>query len=145
MTRSVKSKPKARYVPYPSLDDPGFNEAIARKYEFNRFVSSGSAPSVTCERSSFSLTSQQRIAAAFMSPFTPYNGLLVFHGTGTGKTCTAITIAEQFNTVFQKRHYVLCSSALKDNFKRQIFDETKENQCTGSAYLQKDNPTSQER
>lgn len=144
MTRSVKSKPKARYVPYPSLDDPGFNEVIARKYEFNRFVSSGSAPSVTCERSSFSLTSQQRIAAAFMSPFTPYNGLLVFHGTGTGKTCTAITIAEQFNTVFQKRHYVLCSSALKDNFKRQIFDETKENQCTGSAYLQKDNPTSQE-
>ena len=66
----------------------------------------------------------------------------MFHGTGTGKTCTAITIAEQFANVFFKQHYVLCASALKDNFKRQIFDETKAHQCTGATYKDASNPAS---
>jgi hypothetical protein len=115
------------------MESPNFNRVIASKYEFNRFVSQ-KEPTTSCESLSFALTSQQRIAAAFLSPYTPYNGLLIYHGTGTGKTCTAITIAEQFKNHFNKRHYVLCASSLKDNFKRQIFDETKANQCTGNAY-----------
>ena len=26
---------------------------------------------------------------------TPYNGLLLFHGLGTGKTCSAISVCEE--------------------------------------------------
>lgn len=29
-----------------------------------------------------------------MSPSTPYKSLFLFHGLGTGKTCSAIAIAE---------------------------------------------------
>ena len=32
----------------------------------------------------------------FISPLSPYNNLLIYHKTGTGKTCTMITIIEQF-------------------------------------------------
>ena len=28
----------------------------------------------------------------FMSPYAPYRGLLVIHGTGVGKTCTGLTL-----------------------------------------------------
>ena len=30
-----------------------------------------------------------------MSAQTPYNSLLLYHGLGTGKTCSAITVAEE--------------------------------------------------
>lgn len=36
------------------------------------------------------------ISKNYISPDTPYNGILVFHQTGVGKTCTAISIAEGF-------------------------------------------------
>jgi hypothetical protein len=42
----------------------------------------------------FALKSQQVFVANFMNPTTPYTGMLIFHGTGTGKTCAAIAIAE---------------------------------------------------
>jgi type I site-specific restriction-modification system R (restriction) subunit len=32
----------------------------------------------------------------FINPDTPYKGLLVFHGTGTGKTCAVLAVAEKF-------------------------------------------------
>ena len=38
----------------------------------------------------FNLTNSQKFLKTFMSPYTPYNSLLVYHGTGVGKTCTSI-------------------------------------------------------
>ena len=41
---------------------------------------------------------------------TPYNGLLLFHGVGVGKTCSSITIAEGFKDYLEekkKKVYVL--------------------------------------
>lgn len=105
------------YVAYPDLDDPNFNGTIAQKKEFNPAKAAHSA---------FALTASQRRVRNFLSPSTPYNGILLFHATGTGKTCSAITIAEQFSSLFVKKHFVLLpSSTLKDNFKQQIFDATK--------------------
>jgi superfamily II DNA or RNA helicase len=36
----------------------------------------------------------QRIVREFMSPDSPFRGLLLFHGLGVGKTCAAIAVAE---------------------------------------------------
>jgi hypothetical protein len=44
----------------------------------------------------FNLKSQQVFLSNYVNTNTPYTGLLVFHGTGTGKTCGAIAIAENF-------------------------------------------------
>lgn len=127
------------YVPYPLLDDPKFNSVLSNKKEFTVKANHQQT------KQSFSLTVWQRFVKNYLSPSTPYNGILLFHGTGTGKTCTAISIAEQFS--FKKPHLVLLPPNLEHGFKKQIFDVTKlvveksggidfDNvpQCTGSKY-----------
>lgn len=39
---------------------------------------------------------QQEILSNLINPDTPYKGLLVYHGVGTGKTGGAISVAEKF-------------------------------------------------
>lgn len=101
-------------------------------------------PSASCEPTTFTLTPHQRFLRNFMSPYTPYRTLLLFHGVGVGKTCSVITIAEQFkpsvlgsSSSQKQKVLVILPSSLKDNFKRQLFDISKlDNQCTGNTYLQ---------
>lgn len=141
------------YVPYPKYDDVDFNEIIYAKKEFNRSYRDGSLitsyknvdfddlSKSKCSQVDFKLTPNQKFIKNFLSPLTPYNGILLFHSVGVGKTCTAISIAEQYHQLYQKPILVILSSALIDNFKKQIFDITKydvmtnqSNLCTGTSY-----------
>lgn len=101
-----------------------------------------------CEASSsgFKLQSQQRFLRRVLSPDSPTQSVLVVHGTGTGKTCTAIQIAEEYiiRPEFQyQKVLVIASSPVQDSFAREIFDITRVNpenfleskQCTGRRYL----------
>ena len=141
------------YVPYPWMDEPGFDEAIMRKREFYEHrmlpVPHGADANTlwqdTCAPpDGFKLTPSQLFTRNFVSPRTPYNGLLLFHGVGVGKTCSAITIAEQFP---DRRVLVLTRPALQDGFRNNIYDVRRvprradgtldfENttQCTGTTY-----------
>jgi hypothetical protein len=96
----------------------------------------------------FKLQAQQRFLRRVMSPDSPTQNLLMVHGTGTGKTCTAIQIAEEYilRPEFQdKRVLVLANPAVQDNFRTQIFDISRvsvdadglllSKQCTGRRYL----------
>jgi hypothetical protein len=137
------------FVPYPERDNPDFNKVIASKKEFAIHTQDIQGKPSTCDVATrFRLTPNQKIIKGFLSPNTPYNGVLLFHGTGTGKTCSAISMAEQFNSVFTKKHLVLVSGNLKDNFKKEVFDAAKiatrpdggldlDNipGCTGSRYV----------
>ena len=136
-----------KLIPYPEYDDVNFNKKIFQKKEFNRNkinVKSSDYENESkkrCSTTSFSLTPNQRFIKSFLSPSTPYNGLLIYHGVGLGKTCTAISIAEQYHDIYNKKVLVILSSTLVDNFKKQIFDITKydlkthsSNLCTGTKY-----------
>ena len=46
-------------------------------------------------KKSFELSPHQNFIRNFLSEYTPYNGVLLYHGLGTGKTCSAIGIAEE--------------------------------------------------
>ncbi len=96
----------------------------------------------------FKLQPQQRFLRRVLSPDAATQGLLMVHGTGTGKTCTAIQIAEEYvlRPEFQdKRVLVLANPSVQDNFKSQIFDIDRvsidpdglmlSKQCTGRRYL----------
>lgn len=97
----------------------------------------------------FSLQSQQKFLRRVLSPDSPTRSLLMVHGVGTGKTCTAIQIAEEYilRPEFQeKKVMVLASRAVQENFRTQIFDMSRANldskthilsskQCTGRRYL----------
>ena len=96
----------------------------------------------------FKLQNYQRFLRRVLSPDSPVRCLLMVHGTGSGKTCTAIQIAEEYiiRPEFQdKRVLVLAKPAVQDNFKSQIFEMSKvtvdpdgillSKQCTGRRYL----------
>ena len=96
----------------------------------------------------FKLQAQQRFLRRVLSPDSPTQNLLMVHGVGSGKTCTAIQIAEEYilRPEFQdKRVLVLANPAVQDNFRTQIFDISRvsvdadglllSKQCTGRRYL----------
>jgi hypothetical protein len=84
---------------------------------------------------SFELTRMQLVVRNFLAPGTPYNGLIMFHGTGVGKTCTAVTVAEQFKDRLHRGVIVLMRPGLRDNFQRTVFDigRVKQQQQQGAA------------
>lgn len=100
-------------------------------------------------QSGFKLQSQQRFLRRVLSPDNPARNLLIIHGTGTGKTCTAIQVAEEYilRPEFQDRKVmVVASAAVQDNFQTQLFDMSRvsidtvagtleSKQCTGRRYL----------
>ena len=96
----------------------------------------------------FKLQPQQRFLRRVLSPDSPTQSLLMAHGVGSGKTCTAIQVAEEYiiRPEFQdKRVLVLANPSIQENFKNQIFDISRVNvdpdgivrskQCTGRRYL----------
>ena len=46
-------------------------------------------------KADFELSPHQAFVRNFMSFQTPYNSLLLFHGLGSGKTCSAIGVCEE--------------------------------------------------
>ena len=82
--------------------------------------------------------SHQALLSNFINPNTPYKGLLLFHGTGTGKTCAAITIAENFKEQVMKYNtkiYVLTPGPLiKESWKDALI-----NTCTENTYIKEKN------
>ena len=78
----------------------------------------------------FELAPYQKFIKNFLSIHTPYNGLLLFHGLGTGKTCSAIGIAEETRKYLQYMGYndriiIVASPNVQENFYLQLFDENK--------------------
>jgi len=66
----------------------------------------------------FTLLHHQKIVKDYLNIYTPYRGLLLYHGLGSGKTCTSIAIAEGMKT---SRNIVLMTPAsLKMNFFSEI-------------------------
>lgn len=103
----------------------------------------------TAKSSGFKLQTQQKFLRRILSPDSPNRSMLLVHGTGTGKTCTAIQVAEEYilRPEFQdKRVMVVASAAVQENFRSELFqmkrvkiDEVagtlESKQCTGRRYL----------
>ena len=126
-------------IPYPEKEDLGFNEIIFHKKEFNFQNIDQKLPSCTLD--AFELSTSQKFLKNFISPFTPFNGVLLFHSVGVGKTCSAISIAERYYEVYKRKILVILGQNIRENFKKQIFDIEKynimsdeSNQCTGTMY-----------
>ena len=81
----------------------------------------------------FTLNDHQALLSNFINPDTPYKGVLIYHGVGTGKTCTAIAIAEKFKQMVQKYNtkivILVPGPLLRENWKMELL------KCTGETYL----------
>lgn len=127
---------------YPTKNDPDFAVNIARRREFNDTKYNIVIP--TSQRqmeeeatkmcgAAFELAPHQLFVRNFLSVMTPYNSLLLYHGLGTGKTCSAISVAEEMRdymnqagiTGATKKILVVASVNVQDNFRKQLFDFNK--------------------
>jgi len=138
---------------YPDIDDDTFLSKLLAKREFRESKQAKTTDDIlkdnVCNVQEFEYTSTQKFVAQFMSPKTPYNGMLLYHGVGVGKTCTAILSAEAFLELSPKNKvFILSPPAIQPGFYRTIFDisrltlgadESMPNQhsgCTGNRYLE---------
>lgn len=144
---------------YPNLNDPQFNIKISERQEFNDTKYDGTIENIKEKadimcNAEFELAPHQQFVRNFLSFQTPYNSLLLYHGLGTGKTCTAISVCEEMRDYLNQvgivqRIIIVASPNVQENFKLQLFDERKLKlidgmwnirACTGNKYLKEINP-----
>ena len=138
---------KRKYIKdfsYPELEGPDLLADIFKKREYYYYK----VPSreimktyddvkkyraLNCKQGDFDPREQQSIIPNYISPYTPYKGILLMHGVGSGKTMTAIRIAEQFKEQVKKygtKIYVIVPGPnTRENFKKALLTDT------GDTYL----------
>lgn len=133
-TKDASTKEARDYL-YPSLDDPYFNQKIAHRNEFSSFEYSADitkplkkTADFICKNPEFELLNHQLFVKSFISQNTPYKSILLYHGLGSGKTCSAIGIAEEMREYMKslgitQRIIVVASTNVQSNFRLQLFDE----------------------
>jgi len=139
----TKTKNLIKDFSYPNPDDPEFQAKIFKKREFYYHQIKPRNKMKTYEevkeyrdqvcKGEFKLREQQAIMSNFFNPNTPYSGLLIMHGTGTGKSCTAISIAEQFKEQVKKYNTKIYILTFGPNGRETIKSELLF--CTGETYL----------
>ena len=148
-TRRIKTvKPLYSEIPNPStqLIPPNsyfmnnrniFTKSIMDLFGKKALTSIDAIP-VSCEQNNeeFSLMTHQKIVREYLQTFSPYRGLLLFHGLGSGKTCSAIAIAE--GSKHTKRIIIMSPASLHTNF----YEELKK--CGDLMYRQKNHWVFQE-
>jgi hypothetical protein len=117
---------------YPLYYDPNFSQKIYKKAEFyqNKIekVLPNDIEKIINDRKSgvISLAQHQRFLKNFMSRNTPYNGLLIFHGLGVGKTCAAVQIIEAWLETYPRNEvFLVAPPTIQQGFFRTIFDISK--------------------
>ena len=110
--KAYKRNPNKDANLYPDTNDPNFNLKIANKQEFRdhqyqaEIAKDIPAKADEACKSDFEILPHQQFVRNFMSTETPYNSLLLFHELGTGKTCSAIGIAEEMRIfIYETNRY----------------------------------------
>ena len=149
---------------YPHIESKDFNRKITLKKEFSNTKLNGYSKKdykdiekisdKLCNVKDFELTNHQQFVRNFLSFETPYNSLLLYHGLGTGKTCSSISICEETRKYmklmgYNKKIIVIASPVVQENYKLQLFDERKLTlvdgywnikACTGNKFIEEVNP-----
>lgn len=102
---------------YPTISDPNFNKRITNKQEFaeNKLKLTRTPQEELCIKTDVQLFEHQRLVRNFMSPYTPYQNLLLIHAPGLGKTISAISVAESHVSDGITIH-VLLEDSVRQNF-----------------------------
>ena len=125
---------------YPDYHNKDFQKIIYAKKEFNvnQLFLDTSGIDDAC-KSEFSIKPHQCFLKNFMTKESPYKSLLIYHGVGVGKTCSGLTIAENFRDPYarkEKRVLILSSKNIQIGWKKNIYDPDKgSNQCTGESFI----------
>ena len=136
------------YNIYPEYADKDFIKNISNRLEFFHLKSlfnitelSKKCPTEkvkTNDPFAFELTNNQQLLRNFMNNKTPYKSLVIFHGVGVGKTCSAVNISKSFRDIFYKdKKKIIClvPKNIRGGWENTIYDPTKgHEQCSGDSF-----------
>lgn len=109
---------------YKSYDDKDFSDILQKK-EFN----------INIKKKAKYIYQEpiQLILKNYISKFTPYDNILLYHQMGSGKTCSAITIAEGFKEYITKVNRKIIVLVKNKNIEKNFINELVSN-CTMGDY-----------
>ena len=140
---------------YPSLNDEDFNTKLQShpifnqyKYEKDTYILEKmiQLSDQKCSNTGgYIYKNIQLFVSTFLSMNSPYNGLLLYHGVGVGKSCSSVLIANNFKEYVKKNNkkiIILTSRAIQESFRNEVFNSDKEASkidlneftCTSSEY-----------
>ena len=132
---------------YPGYNDKDFIYNISKRLEFYHLKSlfniteiSKKCPTNTGKNDpfNFELTNNQQFLKNFMNNKTPYKGLVIFHGVGVGKTCTAVNISRSYREIFYKQNKkIIClvPKNIRGGWENTIYEQSKgTQQCSGDSF-----------
>lgn len=103
---------------YPSIQDNKYYDKITNIYDKYKTPAKKKTFNEICFPKEFKLQLPQLFLSKFIHPDTPYKGLLVYHSIGSGKTLSAISVAEEWKHF--KKIMVLVPASLKGNFRDEL-------------------------
>lgn len=119
------------YIPmYPLLEDNQLNYDLFRKKEFYDLQKENSFSN---KKIPGKYWNAQKAIQRFLSPFTPYNELLLFGKPGAGKTCASIAMAElnKMDPLIRKPLLIIVpNETLVNQWKKEIAFT-----CTSGQYI----------
>ena len=62
----------------------------------------------------------QKLVRDYLNNGSPYRGLLIYHGLGTGKTCTSVAAAEALYWGGKKTIFILTPATLSANYRKEL-------------------------
>jgi hypothetical protein len=98
-----------------------FISFIDRLFEPYKEQLKAESANITCSNrggDDISLLTHQQIIRDYLNLYTPYRGLLLYHGLGAGKTCGSIAIAEGFKE--SRQILVMTPASLRMNYIEEI-------------------------
>ncbi len=134
---------------YPDQNDPDIAYKLLKKREFyfhrvpprpkfTKYEDINQYRQSICGKND-GLHEHQSLLSNMINPNTPYKGMLIFHGLGSGKTCVGIAIAEKFKEQVKKYgtkiHVIVPGPNVKESWFHHII------KCTGDTYLKYEDKT----
>lgn len=95
-----------------------FISSLFRKYKDEIDNESADASCDSRQTGDFTALAHQNLVRDYLNIYTPYRGLLLYHGLGSGKTCSSIGIAEGLKN--HKEVMVLTPASLRANFYKEL-------------------------
>lgn len=108
--------PQIDYDPVYMENRMGMLESVQKLMEDIPIVDDNGSCNKTSDN--FERMTHQEIIRRYINSYTPYRGLLLFHGLGSGKTCSSISLIE--GLLEQKKVIIMTPASLQSNYRSQM-------------------------
>ena len=118
-TSTYAESDPAPYIPQDNKKFFTFIKSRYAQFELPQLLGQKINPNA-CDSMTLQTYKYQAFIREFMRDASPYRGVLVYHGLGSGKTCTSIAAAESLYGQSGKKIIVMTPATLRQNYLREL-------------------------